>query len=694
MNAKLKKILSLVIAVLMVVTLIAAAVSATVGTVFTRKTTGAQDLGPVYASGRYTSSITIDEVDVGGMAIVNMLSEIYYVDLVTITQQYDAKILEQQEKINEKQMELAEYKLSYKGSDDSDDSGYKSYLAGIESREEAIDELKEVRNGLVKELTEFHEGYTEEDFETLKVKLTEEKFLNSVGLMYLFSTGFGLGNMIENNGRDVAPGYEVADPEEEEGETENGETNEENVDFALLTILASTRKDYNTNTPSTLNVLSIMFGMVMLYALIFLTMIIGIILLINSIIKLIRLLKNIKNADEDLVDRLQTKILIGCAAIGFVLFAFVKNFAGSSVTLGAAYIMIGVAFIVDCISGAFVKLAKEGFKSETVVKSGLTLVSAILAVVLISVALSCCVGAVVTDKLKSFENISYQQIYNAKVTELYNATDFSDMNLTEYKEAISSIKNKASDHTRQYFEETETIVIIDVMIAAFATIFAVTICMSLFSRFAFRQYKTKTGEKREYGSQIVMAVLILVCAIFMSVFTVSDVDGLNSTLEKGDYKVFVGEYKEENTYDYTLYESLTEKEELLDKSIEELNNELADIDDEEDKATAVAVIENLERSKSCVKNSKTELEETALPLVGMIILAVIILALEVAYKVAPAKLAKILPIPEVICAPEAEKSEENNTEETAFEETASEETKAEEAKEDTSTEETEAEVNE
>ena len=667
MNATLKKILTLVIACLMVVSLVASAVLAIGAGSFKRTIADSSDLGEIYANGRYTKNIAIDEVTVGGLAFIHGILEDRLIVLVRTTQALDAEILDYEEQIDEKKEALREYKddfyEDYNEAQDKNQSQYNSFLASVDAKEKEIDELKKAQAEIVKELTEFHATYEPEEFDLLEEKLTDPQFLNSLGLIYLLSTGFGLATSLDDEGRGVLAEAEVLpEGDEEESETPEGdevvEEESEIKDLALLAILAQTKDDYKTQTTSLLRVFTIIFGMLMLYAFTFLTIIFGIVLAINAIIKLIRLLVKAKNADESLLDALKTKPLVAFFATGLILFAIVKGFAGVGVVLGPAYIAMGIAFVLDCIAGMFVKLAANGVKSETAIKSAITLVSGVLAVILLITALSVCVGAITSDKLIAFEGTSYKEIYNEKFTELYNATDFDGLDATEYKNTINSLKNKAGAYAKECLPEKNAMVLISVLAGTVLTVLALVAVMCIFSRLAGRTYKTKMGDVRAYGSQMVLVCVILAITIFLSVFTVTDIDGLNGTIKSGDYKPFKSEYTVEGTYDHQLYNELTESEKLADEAITELNKQISDITDEEEKKAAVAFLDNLVRAKGCLANAKAELEETDLPYTTLIILAAVVIILEAANSFAAPKLAKLIPAPAAAPAAAEEATEE------------------------------------
>ena len=304
MNAKVKKIISLSIAILMVVTVVFAAMFALFGTSFTRKITDPQELGEKYYGGRYTKGIYIDEVKVGGKALLDWLvTDSRFVTLVTRTQKYDYEISLLEEKIAEQEEQIAKYAESYYKIKEPDEYDRKRYEENVDTCEEYIKGYEKSISEYELKIAELHAEYTEEDFAELENKLADEKFLNSLGFSYLFSTGFGLSKKImSENGREVIADFEFVEdeaeeaPEDEEGENEEEnveeeesaeeeeETEEEAKDPALITILAYANKEYKTQMGNTVSILSTIFGLILTYALIFLTILFGIILTINALI--------------------------------------------------------------------------------------------------------------------------------------------------------------------------------------------------------------------------------------------------------------------------------------------------------------------------------------------------------------------------------------------------------------------------
>ena len=665
MNAKTKRIVSLSISILMVATLVLAALFALFGNSFTRKITDPTELGEKYYGGRYTSGIYIDEVNVGGKALLDWLvTDSRFVTLVTRTQKYDYEISLLEEKIAEQEEQIAKYAENYYKIQEPDEYDRNRYEENVDTCEEYIKGYEKSISEYELKIAELHAEYTEADFEELENKLADEKFLNSLGFSYLFSTGFGLSkNILAEGGRDVTADFEYVEEEEEEEEEildgEEGENEEENaeeenveqeeetkeeaMDPALITILAYANKEYKTQMGNTVSILTTIFGLILTYALIFLTVLFGIILAINALIKVIRLLKNAKNADETLIDRLKTKPLVSFVCMGFIFLSLIKVFGGSSVVFGSAYVFMGIAFIVDCISGAYVKLYNGGFKSEEVIKTGVTLVSAVLVIILVFVAASCAVGAVVSDKIAGFDKVSYLTIYEKHATRMYNDTNFDEIeNITEYTEKINAIKYQAANLAGKELDEASKSIIIGVLAAIVLVIIADSVAICTLSRLGGRTYKTKLGNIREYGAQFVAVAFIIIAAVVVSMFTIGTKAELDESISAGKYEVFVNEYEVEGTYDNLLYTSLGEEGKAIDDAVKELEESLSDASDEE-KILINNKLVNLDNLKGNLENTKDEIEETNLGITGIIVLAAIIFVLEIAYKIAPSKVAKLLP---------------------------------------------------
>ena len=694
MNATVKKIVCLSLAVIMVLMVGLTALLTLTGTILTKKVTDQEELGELYNKGSLTSAVVIDEVNVGLGTVMDYLSYQKLIELVVEQnrhegelREFDAKIADRTEDLAAAQLSLAKYIASYTGSMDEESSEYKNFQSNVESRQESIDEIEEEIEGIrsdrsdavLAHLEYLEENYTEEDFEALEKAFGEADFINALGFSYLFANAFGatakMGSDYE--GRDVIVG---AVEETEEG-AEEGEGAEESAEEELPTGVEAmiayyakqeTKDVYTANSTRTNVMLPAMLGMIAVYAGLVIILIFAVILIINFLIKLVTLLKNMKNADEKLVDKLKSGPLMGFAVAGLIISAFAKVCMGTEIAMGGCLIFAIVALAVTCLVGAVAKLMESNFNSEKVLKAGISVLSVVLAVLLISAALGVATGSVVSDKLVAFDHASYEARWTEKFTELYTAKVNDGTELT--KEVVDDMKIAASTFAREPMEGTfgmTTVMVIVGLVVAFVAAIAL-VC--LLCRMAFRTYKTKTGEIKHYGPQFVVVALLLICGVVLSVGTISNMDDLNTSILEGKYSILASEYELEGSYDKQLAEELAQERELYVEALDELDKQIGETTDEDELLVLNIARDNVERAISYTDNRAEELKETDIPAVTIIVFAVLLLVCEIAYKIVPGKVAKLMPEELLVCN---SKQEEEGADETA--ENADETAEAEEA---------------
>ncbi|MBQ9098320.1 MAG: hypothetical protein IJY50_02725 [Clostridia bacterium] len=683
MNASVKKIVCLVLAIIMVATVGLTALFTLTGAIFTKKITDQEELGELYTKGSLTSAVVVDEVEVSLGTVMDYMSYKRLIKLVVTQNVHEGKVRDVDERIADRtedlvqaQMSLAAYQLGYTGSHDPESSEYKNFQSNVEYKREGIaaiqediDEMEAEKAALILEHEKYlADNYTEEDFTALTDAFGEADFINALGFAYLFGGGFG----VNDEGRAAVIHAEEA--------TEEGEgTLAEQTFEAYVAALAKKAAKGAYFSTKTNYVLPSILALMAAYAGLFLALLFAIILVINFVIKLLVLLKNLKNADEALLDKLKSGPLMGFVVAMLLIFSFLKVGMGSEAVMGGC-VIVGIVFLgVNCLIGAIGKLMECNFNSEKVLKAGISVVSAVLAVLLLSASLGVATGAVTCDKLADFEKSSYEVRWNDRFTELYKEAENNGTEITP--EVLDEMKNKAGSYAHENLDVKFNMTTLMIIIGWVGAITASIGLTCVLCRIAFRTYKAKTGEVRPYNAQFFVAACLLVCGVLLSMGTISDMDSLNTTLHEGKYAILTSEYELDGSYDKLAMETLTEERKLTVAFVDELNKQIDETSDEEAKKALTMVRDNGLRSINYTDNRMEELTDTDIPTVSIILFAVLLLVCEIAYKIVPGKVAKLMPEELLVCG--EKQSEEAEAAEPAEAEAA----EATEAQEEPATEE-------
>lgn len=152
-------------------------------------------------------------------------------------------------------------------------------------------------------------------------------------------------------------------------------------------------------------------------------------------------------------------------------------------------------------------------------------------------------------------------------------------------------------------------------------------------RLGFRPIRNRqTGAQKQVGSLFVLAVFVLVGAIFLSMQTVRTLPEYEDSLRDGGYKMLCDPYRIEETDEggaYALYTALAEGSE---ESLAKARTELAEASDPETRTALEDEIEEIEQSISIIENRLGMLESShASAKVTVIVFAALWLAAEIAY---------------------------------------------------------------
>lgn len=639
MNAKITKAVSVILAILMIATLALSAVFSLVGNIFTRKiadnTEFHQEDYEAYSIGSYTSNIYVDEVNVSGKSLLTLITDFKYLRLIYGVQDREFSILLLKEEIEKHKKSIDEELERFYKIADPTEFDVSSHNSTIENYNEEIKECQEEISKYLLEIADLKADLTEDELKDLKEKkLNDKNFRNSIALLYMIFNGFGLNSSNTERSRGVSTGSVAEDITDTEEEIPGDNS-------SLQSIINNASDSHNTSTLLGVSVFSAIFPTIFLFVAIFVTLIIGVVLTINALVKIIKLLKNIKNADITIIDKLQTKPLLGMATTGFILLTYVKIFAGSAIEIGSAYIFIGVAFIVDCLACAFATLAECNFKIEKLVGIGITVLSSVLIIVLVFAVASTAMGAVINDKVEKFENESFLAIYEKHATELYNSANVDELGDEARTAKIADIQSEAYNLADKELESKSKLLYVPMAILLILAIAVVAGAASIIVRITGRKFKDKEGNESENGPMYGLGIFLIICAIALSFFTVNKLDKYEALYEKGTYKVLVNEYKIKDTYDRFMYEETEEIEDQYDDMIDEAEDMLEDLDGE-DKQALKNKIKEMEGIEEQISNTKDELRETNINFVVIIVLSVLLIVTEIAYKILPAKLDKHL----------------------------------------------------
>ena len=619
MNAKLSKIIAIVLSIVVIITSILTLASFATSTFITKKISTNKPFTEEYQKGSYTSNNTIDEVRFGIIEFVNFVTDFRYALLVSNTQAHEQIIRELKEELKEAEKNYALYIEDYDG--EWDDEYFKDTCEEFEERIEEIQDEIDEENAEFKSWKD--ENYKSEDFEILSDKLADGDFLNSVALMYVIDSAFGSDE--EDKGRDahtdgvvVGDKYEISDIEKAEILTDD------TLYF---------RPD---DTP--VMVINIVGGFCIgIFALI--TLIAMISMLVMAIKSIVKLAVNAKKSDDARVV-FERNEFNSIAITTLVMIVLMKVIYGSELVVGPWISTLVILLIVNSVCSMIINLIDKKFNIAVIIKTVINAVCVVLAAMLLTSVINLGVVNTAMDKIESFEEKVFYSSFTEKYADLLEDNEsrlngyLEENDNAGYDELKDSLKEQAEDYAREDAKSGAMRIVITACVTMVIAIFTVAAFGKVISLFAGAVIITKEDPTPdEYGEAIVGPIIAIAACIALSVFSINTVEDLDKSIINNEYSVFVGEYAVEDTVDYELHEELTEKIEEYEELLKDSDEEIAEITDEDEKENAIAIRDLLVRKMNVLKNKRALLEESDYSAAKYVVLFAIILVLQIGHKI-------------------------------------------------------------
>ncbi len=608
MKTKLSKIVAIVLSVIVIITSLFTAVAFATSSIITKKMTSYEQFGEDYQKGSYTGAIQLDEINFGILDVVNFFTDIKYTILVTRTQDHEQTLRELDKRAEEIQEEYLNFNLNYTGDRDGE-----YFLDECQEYEEKFEKINDEKKLEKEEFNKWRdENYEAEDFEILSEKLFDDNFLNSLGMIYLFLSSVGETENSEK-GRDV--------------HTENVIIDEDKYDLSDLEKAEIVNDKHYYSNSIAITVINV-FGGIFIGILVIMSIIFMVVLLVKSIKSIIRLIANAKNSDDPVVIFDNNGLRSIAIAITLLLFStLVKLIYGAEVQIGVWIYAAMTMIIVNAICSITVKLFVEKFNVTLVINTAIAAVSAVLATLVLLSVINFGIVNTAINKIESFNEKVYYSNYTEKYLDLLkeNEDRLNELNIEEKKNAMDELKYDASEYA--YAEESEKSGTVRLIIITSVSLLMFIFVIYLFSIVIFRL------ANGDYYESLVSPVLAIVACIVISIFTVSSVNQLESSIIDGKYSVFIGEYEVEDTVDYKEYQELEDAIVDFEDALKEADEDIPEISDEENKKDALALRDMIERCMNIAKNKQAVLESSSYPSAKIITLLAIILILEIGHKV-------------------------------------------------------------
>lgn len=619
MNAKISKIIAIVLSIVVIITSIFAIASFATSTFITKKISTSTPFNEEYQKGSYTKYVIIDEIRFGVMEFVDFVTDFRYALLVSNTQNHEQIIRDLKKEIEEVKQDYALYIKDYDG--DWDDDYFKARCDEFEERIKELEEDIEAENEGFESWKK--ENYEDEDFEVLSEKLANEDFLNSVALMYVIESAFESEK--EEKGRDahtedivIGDEYEISDEEKED--------------------ILNDKSIYYRFDNLTLTVINIVGGFC-IGILVLMTLISMIVLLVMTIKSIAKLIGNARKSDDARVIFARNE-LNSIAITSLVMIVLMKVIYGSELVVGPWISALVILLIVNSVCSMIINLIDKKFDKAIIAKTAINTVCVVISAILLTSVLNLGVANTATDKIEDFSEKVFYSSFTEKYLDLREENEdelegyLKELNMVGYQELNDSLKQQAASHARDEANGGSTRVIIIICISAVIAIFTIAAFGKVISLFAGAVIITKEDPTPdEYGEAIVGPIIAIVACIALTMFTINSVNDLDKSILNNEYSVFVGEYAVKDTADYERYEELDEKIDEYEEFLKDADEEIAEITDEDEKENAIAIRDLVTREMNVAKNERTLLEESDYSVVKYVALFAIILALQIGHKV-------------------------------------------------------------
>ena len=320
------------------------------------------------------------------------------------------------------------------------------------------------------------------------------------------------------------------------------------------------------------------------------------------IAQLIYFFIHLKDEDPRAIEKRMDKFpFSGYTATFIMLFAMFALFANDGIAMGSAFVAAIVVWAVGNLLRAVKKiLLDEDNKILAIVKQSLTVISIVAVAILL-------VNFIKLDLINDLND------------------NIQTMTVEHYMAELESGDAEAAESAVSTSNGINTAVVV-----VLSMLGVMVICVGLINlneRFGFRLMKLKTGEKVPYKAMYGLAIFLLIIAILPTVlFTASSEEALEEAYEAGNFKVWYTAYQEDGTVENVEYE-------LLVKLHDDLEDGMEDLEDED--------LEAAESMLASLEDRISDIESRGSRGVLCIVMAVLFLLSEIAYKLSP----KFIPEP-------------------------------------------------
>lgn len=585
-----------------------------------------------FTNGRYTSTVSVAEVDLGIGGLIQFLSDFRLANVVIVVQGNDADIARWNEEILK--LEMDKMKAIMNGSTNTD-----SYDSSINTRREYIIEAE-------KSTAEMLASRTPEELAELDALLHDDDFIDSVSFGYGFMALF-----------------------------DDTQWSDEYPDYA----------------DNTIHMMVFLFAITLFAVLVIALLIYLVVSIINVIIKGIYFGVRFMNADEKMLERLFPKKLAAFAGVLFFVVLMLSVFNGYGVAFGGGLItMIVCLIIANAIRGISLILLSDTISIGEIVKYAISVVAVILVLaILVSFGNIGVFDNVLEDGPEFMEKnyeTEYKKEYDAYIAncscaECTGGTPTFDsirQHADYIKGADGHAKYEASKAANKSFKQNALLAL------GFDLVFAIVVFVAFINfieRLGAKTVKNKaTGVVSNYGAMPAYGIILAICFIVPNLlFSVGTKDDRIKAYEEGKIKLLFDDYKVEETENYVKHQVLLEADKAADEAMVKLDEELDKATDDVAKDAIKVKIGEAERAKDALDSTidMVETKQKSGIVVG-IIMSILLAATSFAYKYA------IKPLEELVSGfiKKAPAAEEADAEVAPVEDAPAEDAPAEEEKKD------------
>lgn len=586
-----------------------------------------------FTNGRYTSTVSVAEVDLGIGGLIQFLSDFRLANVVIVVQGNDADIARWNEEIAKIEIKKLEYLIH---NPDYDVSSYNNQISTL--REQIL--------AAEKSTAEMLASRTPEELAELDVLLHDDDFIDSVSFGYGFMALF-----------------------------DDTQWSDEYPDYA----------------DNTIHMMVFLFAITLFAVLTIALLIYLVVSIINVIIKGIYFGVRFMNADEKMLERLFPKKLAAFAGVLFFVVLMLSVFNGYGVAFGGGLItMIVCLIIANAIRGISLILLSDTISIGEIVKYAISVVAVILVLaILVSFGNIGVFDNVLEDGPEFMEKnyeTEYKKEYDAYVANCSCATCTGGTTTVEavrqhadyIKGADSHAKYEASKAANKSFKQNALLAL------GFDLVFAIVVFVAFINfieRLGAKTVKNKaTGVVSNYGAMPAYGIILAICFIVPNLlFSVGTKDDRIKAYEEGKIKLLFDDYKVEETENYVKHQVLLEADKAADEAMVKLDEELDKATDDVAKDAIKVKIGDAERAKDALDSTidMVETKQKSGIVVG-IIMSILLAATSFAYKYA------IKPLEELVSGfiKKAPAAEEADAEVAPVEDAPAEDAPAEEEKKD------------